>query len=89
MSKTIISKRWALQWRDALTGCLMAFGTAALVPIQQSLDAGIFVFNWKQSAMAGVGAAIVYLTKNYLRKPRVIITSSSNKAVEAIGKKLP
>lgn len=59
----------SLNWKDILKGLLMAILTPAAWVIQQSLDAGTFVLNWKQIAMAAVAGGLSYLVKNFLTIP--------------------
>jgi len=88
MQKIITSKKYSLKLRDFLKGGLMAVSVPVLLIIQQSLDKGEFSFNWKQIGMTAVGAFIAYLLKNFLDKPKVIITTASNENAEAIKKDL-
>ena len=41
------SKFFSLNWRDVAKGFLMAVLTPVVVIIQQSLEAGIFILDWK------------------------------------------
>lgn len=61
----------SLGWRDFLRGLLMAFLTPIMVIVQQSIEAGILVFNWKSILMAGIAGGLAYLVKNLLTKPDV------------------
>jgi hypothetical protein len=60
------SKKFALNYVDIIKGCIIAILTPCVVIIQASLDAGIWIFNWKQIAMAAVGGFIAYIAKNFL-----------------------
>lgn len=62
-----------LNLRDILRGLLIAALTPAIVMAQQSLDAGILVFNWKQLAMAAVGGGLAYIVKNFFTPAQVVI----------------
>jgi len=55
----------SLNWKDIFKGLIMAILTPAAWVIQQSLDAGTLVFNWKQIAMAAVAGGLSYLVKNF------------------------
>lgn len=75
--KKITSKKYSLNWSDALRGLLMAALTSALVMIQQALEnwaeTGIFnVSNYKAIMMAAIGGAIGYLIKNYFTPSKVV-----------------
>lgn len=59
----------SLNWRDFLRGLAMAVLTPAVLIIQQSLEAGNLVFNWKSIGMAAVAGGVAYLVKNILTKP--------------------
>lgn len=47
----------------------MAVLTPAVLIIQQSLDAGVLVFNWKSIGMAAIAGGAAYLVKNLLTAP--------------------
>jgi hypothetical protein len=72
MTKRIVSKQFTLAWRDIARGLIMAVLTPALFIIQQSIDAGIWVFDWHTIAMASVGGGVGYLIKNLLEPTKVI-----------------
>lgn len=59
----------SLNWRDFLRGLAMAILTPAVLIIQQSLEAGNFVFNWKSIGMAAIAGGVAYLVKNLLTTP--------------------
>ena len=54
----------SLNWNDFGKGLLMAVLTPVLVVVQQSVDAGSLVFNWKSLAIAAVAGGVAYLIKN-------------------------
>lgn len=54
----------SLNWNDFGKGLLMAVLTPVLVLVQQSVDAGSLVFNWKSLAIAAVAGGVAYLIKN-------------------------
>jgi hypothetical protein len=72
MSKKVISKQFSLKWRDAVRGVIIAVLTPAIVIIQQSLQAGVFVFDLKTIGMAAVGGGLAYLAKNFLEPTKTI-----------------
>lgn len=78
-SKTIVSKQFTLQWRDWVRGLLMAVITPALVIIQQSVDVGQIVFNWKAIGMASLAGGLAYLLKNFLEPSKVVEVKSLDK----------
>jgi hypothetical protein len=59
----------SLNWRDFLRGLAMAVLTPVVLIIQQSLEAGNLVFNWKAIGMAAIAGGVAYLVKNLLTKP--------------------
>lgn len=50
--------------RDLLRGLLMAVLTPVLVIVQQSIEGGELVFNWKAIGIAAVAGGVAYLIKN-------------------------
>ncbi len=59
----------SLNWRDIAKGLLMAVLTPVVVVIQQSLESGIFVFDWKSIGLASLSGRVAYLVKNFFTKP--------------------
>lgn len=55
--------------RDFLRGLAIAILTPIIVIVQQSLDAGILVFNWKILLVSGIAGGLAYLLKNVFTKP--------------------
>ena len=55
--------------KDILRGLLIAILTPILVLIQQSIEAGNLVFEWKSLLISGVGGGLAYLIKNFFTKP--------------------
>ena len=72
MGKRIVSKQGSLQGRDLFRGLIMAVLTPAVLVLQQSLDAGVLVFNWKAIGMASIAGGFAYLVKNFLEPTKVI-----------------
>lgn len=62
------STRFSLQTRDFLKGSLLAFGTAALTTLTQSLNSGAMptLAQLKIAAVAGLAALTAYIIKNFL-----------------------
>ena len=54
-----------LNLNDLLKGLLMAVLTPVVVIIQQSLDAGLFVFDWTSIGLAALIGRVAYLVKNF------------------------
>ena len=59
----------SLNWLDIAKGLLMAILTPVVVVIQQSLESGIFVFDWKSIGIASLAGGVAYLVKNFFTKP--------------------
>jgi hypothetical protein len=59
------SNLFSLNWADFGKGLLMAILTPAMVVIQQSLDAGVFVFDWKSIGLGAFAGGFAYLVKNF------------------------
>lgn len=55
--------------RDTLRALVIAILTPIFFIIQQSIDNGELIFNWQSIAMAGIGGALAYITKNVFTKP--------------------
>ena len=60
------SKFLTLNWKDAINGFIVAFLTAALSGVIQSLDGGILpsIEQLKSSGLIGLTAGLSYLLKN-------------------------
>ena len=54
-----------LNINDIFKGLLMAVLTPVVVIIQQSLEAGVFVFDWKSIGLAALSGGVAYLVKNF------------------------
>ena len=72
MSKKVISKQGSLAGRDLIRGLVMAVLTPAILILQQSLEAGVLVFNWQSIGMASIAGGLAYLVKNILEPSKSI-----------------
>ncbi len=70
-----MSKFLTLNWRDFLKGFVISVLAPVILIIQQSLDSGELVFNWKQIGMAALAAGVAYLLKN-------LVTNSDDKILK-------
>lgn len=70
------SEQFSINWRDIAQGLILAALTPALVLIQQSIDAGVFTFNWKPIAMSAVAGMVAYLLKKFLTPSQTIVTET-------------
>lgn len=59
------SKKYSLNWHDALKGFITASLTSVLFFVQDSLDSGSMTFEWKKLAIAFVSGGVGYLIKNF------------------------
>lgn len=59
----------SLNWLDIAKGLVMAILTPSVVIVQQSIEAGVFTFDWKVIGMAAIGGGFAYLVKNFFTKP--------------------
>lgn len=82
MEKVIISKQFSIKWRDVVKGILLSVVVPVLVAAQGMLENPDTDFNWSFLAKVGVAAFIGYILKNFFSKPKIIITTNSNKAAE-------
>lgn len=62
----------SLNWQDVLKGLIVAILTPIVVVIQQSLEAGIFVFDWKSIGLAALSGGVAYLTKNLFTTSKIV-----------------
>lgn len=60
-----MSKLFTLNAKDFLKGLVMAILVPAVLVIQQSIDSGTLVLNWKAILMASISGALAYLLKNF------------------------
>ena len=57
--------------KDFLRGLLMAILVPFFTILQQSLEAGSLVFEWKSIAIASLAGGVAYLTKNFFTAPNL------------------
>ena len=83
------SKFLSLNWADFGKGLLMAILTPALVIIQQSLDLGVFTFEWKSILVASIAGGLAYLTKNFFTSNKSQSFADTPEDNELIGQPFP
>jgi len=67
------SKFLRLNWQDFAKSFLMAVGGAVFAVIAQSIQAGIWTFDWPTIWHTAVAAAVTYLGKNlFTPTPKII-----------------
>lgn len=57
----------SINWRNFLQGLLMAVLTPVFVIIQQSLESGDLVFNWKSIGVAAIAGGLAYISKKFFQ----------------------
>lgn len=60
-----MSKLFTLNIKDFLKGLVMAILVPAVTIMQQSLDSGTLVLNWKTILIASISGVVAYLMKNF------------------------
>jgi hypothetical protein len=60
-----MSKLFTLNNRDFLKGLAMAVLISAVTIVQQSLDSGTLVLDWRAILIASISGALAYLMKNF------------------------
>jgi len=68
----------SLNWLDIAKGLLMAILTPVVVIVQQSIEAGVFTFDWKSIGLAAIGGGVAYLVKNFFTPKAPVVTASDN-----------
>jgi hypothetical protein len=71
---TSTSKMFAINWADFLKGMIMAVGGAVFTIVENSIQAGIFTFNFTNIWHVAVGALALYLGKNFFTPGKTVIT---------------
>ena len=84
--KILSSEKFKVNLRDISQALLISILTPAFVLIQNSLDAGVFSFNWKNITMAGIGGGASYLIKKFFSASKIIIKNPSCEAIEEVKK---
>lgn len=84
MAKVTLSKKYALQWMDAVRGGLLAALSSVLTLVYDLLSKGdLNNINWKSLGITGITVFVGYLLKNGLLEPaKVITTVDTNKKAE-------
>lgn len=68
----------SLDFKDIFKGLLMSILTPAIVLIQQSIEAGNFVLDWKVLGLSALGGGIGYLVKNFFTQPKEVYSVMSS-----------
>lgn len=75
----VTSSIFSVNWKDVVKGLIIAILTPVLLIVQQSVDAGSLVFNWKAIGMAAVAGGVAYLLKNFFTPSTVITPNDASK----------
>jgi len=67
-----MSKLFTLNNKDFFKGFIMAILVPAVLIVQQSLESGTLVLNWKAILMASISGALAYLMKNFFTTETVL-----------------
>lgn len=81
------SKRFTLNLTDWWKGLIMAILGAVIGIITDSINQGSFEFNWNAIWKGALAAGIGYLAKNFVDKPRIVITNPDTTSVEQVKNK--
>jgi hypothetical protein len=65
------SKFLSIGTKDIVKGILMAVLVPVVTIIQQSLENGVLVFEWKSIIIASLSGGLAYLVKNFFTAPKV------------------
>ena len=68
-----VNKQFGINFSDILKGLVMAVLTPAAFVVQQSIQLGSLVFDWKTIGMAAVGGGLAYLVKNFLSPTHTVV----------------
>lgn len=75
------SKRFSLSLNDFWRGLIMAIGGAVFQIVVDTIQQGSLTFDWKKIGTAALGAAVVYLSKNFFQTPKIVVTNPTEKQV--------
>lgn len=78
-NQKVTSGLFAINWKDALRGLVVASVTAALILIQNQLSTGV-VLDWKEVGTTAFLAGVGYLIKNFFT-PATIQTPITNSEI--------
>jgi hypothetical protein len=81
---TVTSKQYTLNLRDVLRGLLIAVITPVFTILGTSLNAGSLTFDWKTIGIVALGAALAYITKNFLTPSQIVVTNADPVSVKQV-----
>ena len=62
----------SLDFKDFVQGLVMAILTPAALIVQQAIESGVLMFNWKSIAMASIAGGFAYLVKKFFTQPKEV-----------------
>ena len=78
----LFSELFSLNYQDLIKGLIMAVGGAVFAVIQSSVEMGVFTIEWENIWHIAVGAAVVYIGKQFFTgTPKVISIDPDKTAV--------
>lgn len=80
----VSSRQFTLNINDFWRGLIMAVGGAVFQIIVDTIQQGSLTFDWQKIGLAALGAAVVYLGKNFFDKPKVVILNPTDAQVEMV-----
>jgi uncharacterized membrane protein YebE (DUF533 family) len=81
---TTTSKQFSLNLNDFWKGFLMAIGGAIYGIILGTIQAESLTFDWKKIGIAALGAAVIYLGKNFFTQAKIVVNNATPETVEAV-----
>ena len=83
-NKIVIAKQGTIDFRNVLQGLIMAILVPVVTIIEQSLNAGELVFNWKSILTAALAGGVAYLFKKFVEPTKVVEVKSTEEAKNII-----
>lgn len=79
---TKTADRFDLSKHDFLKGLLMAIGTPVIAVLLATVQSGSWDFDWNMIGTTAASAFLMYLGKNFVNKPSVVVTNPSKEMLE-------
>ena len=80
----VSSKQFTLNLSDFWKGLFMAVGGAVFQVILDTINSGSLTFDWAAIGKTALGAVVVYLSKNFFDKPKVVILNPTDAQVNMV-----
>ena len=81
---TTTSKQFTLNLNDFWKGLIMAVGGAVFQIIVDTINSGNLTFDWSAIWKTALGAAVVYLGKNFFTSSAIVVKDVPKETVEAV-----